>query len=90
MTVIAIVIFALGTVTKRLVPGLEDLEIRGRVEIVQTTALLRSVRILRRVLEIEENCCHSQKGKIISFHTLILKVRSIIDMTHSWDSNSFL
>ena len=46
-----IVIGALVTVTKGLVLGLEDLEITGRVETVQTTALLRSVRILRRVLE---------------------------------------
>ena len=51
VTVIPIVIRAHGTVTKGLVQGLEDLEIMGRVETVQTTALLRSARILRRVLE---------------------------------------
>ena len=51
VTVIPIIIGALDTVTKGLVQGLEDLEIRGRVETIQTTALLRSVRILRRVLE---------------------------------------
>ncbi len=50
VTIIPIVIGALGTVTKRLVQGLEDLEITGRVETVQTTALLRSARILSRVL----------------------------------------
>ena len=43
--------WVLGTVTKELVQGLEDLEIRGRVETTQTTGLLRSTRILRRVLE---------------------------------------
>ena len=43
--VILIVIGTLGTVTKGLVKGLEDLEIRGQVETIQTTALLRSVRI---------------------------------------------
>ena len=48
---IAIVIGALGTVNKGLIKGMEDLEIRGRVETIQTTALLRSARILRRVLE---------------------------------------
>ena len=37
---------ALGTVTKGLVQGLGDLEIKGRLENIQTTALLRSVRIL--------------------------------------------
>ena len=45
--VIPIVVGALGTVPK----SLEELEIRGRIETIQTTALLRSVRILRRVLE---------------------------------------
>ena len=51
VTVIPILIAALGTVTKGLVQGLEDLKIRRRVESIQTTALLRSARILRRVLE---------------------------------------
>ena len=43
-----IVIGALGTVIKGLVKGQEDLEIRGRVDTIQTTALLRSAKILRR------------------------------------------
>ena len=47
VTIVPIVIGALGTITK----GLEDLEIGGRVETIQTTALLRRARILRRVLE---------------------------------------
>ena len=50
-TVIPIVIDVLGTVTKGFIQELEDLEIRRRVETIQTTALLRSARILRRVLE---------------------------------------
>ena len=49
--VIPIVSGALGTVTKVLLKGLDDLEIRGRVETIQTTALLESARILRRVME---------------------------------------
>ena len=49
--VISIVIGALGTILKGLVKGLEDLEINGQVETIQSTALLRSARILRRVLE---------------------------------------
>ena len=51
MKVIRIVIGALSTVNKWSVQGLEDLEIRERVENTHTTALLRSARILRRVLE---------------------------------------
>ena len=50
-TIVPIVIGALGTITKGLLKGLEDLEIGGRVEIIQTRALLRTARILRWVLE---------------------------------------
>ena len=51
VTIIPIVICAFGTVTKVFLEGLEDLEVSGRVETIQTTALLRTARILRRVLE---------------------------------------
>ena len=51
VTFVPIVIGALGTVTKGLLKGLEDLEVGGRLETIQTTALLRTARILRRVLE---------------------------------------
>ena len=51
VTIVPVVIGALGTITKGLLKGLEDLEIGGRVETIQTTALLRTARILRRVLE---------------------------------------
>ena len=40
VSIIAIVIGAFGTVTKVLLKGLEDLEVVGRVETIQTTALL--------------------------------------------------
>ena len=46
-----IVIGAFGTVTKGLLKGLEDLEVGGWVETIQTTGLLKMARILRRVLE---------------------------------------
>ena len=51
VTIIPIVIGAFGTVTKVLLKGLEDLEVGDRVETIQTTALLKNARILRRVLE---------------------------------------
>ena len=51
VTIVPIVIGALGTITKGLWVGLEDLEIGRRVETIQTTALLRTARILRWVLE---------------------------------------
>ena len=55
--VIATVIGARGRIPKGLVKGLEDLEIRGKVETLQTiphTALLRSARILPKVQKIRE------------------------------------
>ena len=51
VTIIPIVIGALGTVTKGLLKGLKDLEVGGRVETIQTIILLRTTSILRRVLE---------------------------------------
>ena len=51
VTMTPIVFAALGTVTKELVKGREDLEIWRQVGIIQTIALLRPVRILRSVLE---------------------------------------
>ena len=51
VTIIPIVIGAFGTVTKGLLKGLEDLEVGGRVVTSQTTALLGTARILRRVME---------------------------------------
>ena len=50
VTIIPIVIGAFRTVTKGLLKGLEDLDVGGRVETIQTTTLLRTARILRRVL----------------------------------------
>ena len=49
VTIIPIVIGAFGTVTKGLLKGLEDMEDGRRVKTIQTTALLRMDRILRRV-----------------------------------------
>ena len=63
MTVIPIVIGALGTVTKRLELGLEDLEISEQVETIQITELLKLARTSRRVLEIWSDCCYSDSSE---------------------------
>ena len=44
-----IVVVGLGTVSKGLVKKQEEMEIGGRIETIQTTAVLRSARIFRRV-----------------------------------------
>ena len=51
VTIIQILIGPFGTVTKGLLKGLPDLEVGDRVETIITTALLKTARILRRVLE---------------------------------------
>ena len=51
VAIIPIVISSFGTVAKGLLKGLDDLEVGRRLETIQTAALLRTTRILRRVLE---------------------------------------
>ena len=51
VTVIPIVTGVLGTIPKGLIKGLEDVKIRGQVETIQTTVLLKLARILRRIPE---------------------------------------
>ena len=71
VTIIPIVIGAFGTVTKGLLKGLDDLEVGGQVETIQTTALLKTARILRQVLEsrAEQTCCHSISSERTSAYT---------------------
>ena len=46
------------------------MEVDGRVETIQTTALLRTARILRWVLKaLEETCCHSNSSEKPSANT---------------------
>ena len=51
VTIMPIVIGAFSTVTKGLLKGLDDLEVGNQVETIQTTALLKTARILWRILE---------------------------------------
>ena len=60
VTMIPIVIGALGTIAKDLERKLEELEVGGWIKTIQTKALLRLARLLRRVLE---TCCHSDSNE---------------------------
>ena len=51
VTIVPIVIGSFGTVTKGLLKGLEDMEVGGREETTQTATLLRTDRILRKILK---------------------------------------
>ena len=66
VTIVPIVIGALGTITKGLLKGLEDVEVGGRVKTIQMTAFLRTATILRSVLE---TCCHSKSSEKPSANT---------------------
>ena len=66
VTMIPIVIGVLGTVTKGLIRGLEDLEISEGMDTIQTTAWLRSARILWRVQEIRAHSDSSWKPSAIA------------------------
>ena len=69
VTMISIVIGTLETIPKSLVKGLEDLEIRGKEETIETTVLLRSARIPWRVLETwGDLLSHKLLWKTISKH----------------------
>ena len=50
VTIVPIVFGAFGTMTKGLLKVLDDLEVGGWLETIQITVLLRTARILRRVL----------------------------------------
>ena len=50
VTVILIVLGTLGIISKGLIKRLEDLEIKGQVETIKITALLRLARILSSIL----------------------------------------
>ena len=51
MPIVPMAIGAFSTITKGLLKGLKDLEVGGRVDTLQTTVLLKTAWILRRVLE---------------------------------------
>ena len=74
VTIVPIVIGALGTITNGLLKSLEDLEVGGRLETIQTTALLRTARIWRRVLE---TCCHSNSSAKPSANTDMKNSRGV-------------
>ena len=53
VTIMPIVIGIFGTVTQGLLKGVEDLEVGSWVETIQTTASLKTARILRRSLNLQ-------------------------------------
>ena len=54
MTLLPVIAGVLETVSKGFGKGPKEIEIKGRVETIVSAALLKSTRILRRVLETRE------------------------------------
>ena len=69
VTIIPVVINAFGTVTKGLSKGLEDLEVRGRMETIQTTTLFRRPEYWEESWRLDETCCHSNSNERPSDNT---------------------
>ena len=63
VTIVPIVIGALGTITKWLLKDLEDLEVGGRVETIQTTASLKRPESWDESWRLEETCCPSDSSE---------------------------
>ena len=66
VTTIPIVIGAFGRVTKGLVQELEDLEIRGRIETIQTTALLDRLEYWEESWRREKTCFYLESSVKLS------------------------
>ena len=63
---VRIIIIVIGTVTKGLAQGLEELEIMRLVETVQFTVLLRPAIIRGKSWKLEKTCCHSDSSEKLS------------------------
>ena len=59
VTFIPIVICVLGTVTERLLKGLEDMEIRGRMATIKLLHYWDRPEYCEKSWRLEETCCHS-------------------------------
>ena len=69
VTIVPIVIGAFDVITKDLLKVQENLKVDGQVETIQMTALLRTARILRRVLKTWEDLLSLKlQWKAISQH----------------------
>ena len=69
LTIVPIVIGALGTVTKGLLKGLENLEVGGRVETIQWQHCWGRPEYWDESWRLEETCCHSNSSKKPSANT---------------------
>ena len=85
VTAILIIVSVLKTFPKILESWLEQLDTRKRIEIIQTIALLRSVRILKRVLQTKGDLLSLRlQWKLIS-KTLVWSGKTDKYLDIAWD-----
>ena len=65
------------------------LEVGGWVDTIQMTALLRTARILRRVLDTEETCCHSNSSEKPSAKTDGKNSQGVNDNNNSYGTLTY-
>ena len=82
VTVIPIIIGALGTVPKNLINELEQLEIVWRAEIIQTTALLTSRRLGEAFYLSDSSERPSTNTGVKILQRIIIKYKNIIKISH--------
>ena len=63
MSIVPIVIGALGTIPKSLEKHLKELNVEVNISQMQTTVLLNSARIVRKVWSSKESCCYWSSRK---------------------------
>ena len=87
VTIVPIVISALGTITKGILKGLEDLEVGGRVETIQTTTLLRTARSWDESWRLEETCCHLNSSEKPSANTDVESSKGVNNSNNNNNNN---
>ena len=70
---------AFGTVTKGLLKGLDDLEVGGRVETIQTSELFERPEYWEESWRLEETCCHSNSCERPSANADVKNTQGIND-----------
>ena len=84
---VTIIPIGIGTLIKSPKDELRDFELTGRVETIQTPTLLRTARILRRVLE---TCCHSNSNESPSAYADVKNSQGFLSLRVFGVLSSFL
>ena len=88
VTIIPIIIGALVTLNEGLLKGMEVLEITRRMATIQITVLLRTARILKRVLETKETYCHSNSSEKPSANADLKNSQGVNNNNNNYTNNN--